>query len=84
MDGNRYAKRPPTIYFGGDSKIYFSDYVGDVLTLKSIARSGLDEKEIYKFPHATRAIISPNMDWVAFREYHRSFITPFEYIGKPE
>ena len=81
--GNRYAKRPPTIYFGGDSKIYFSDYVGDVLTLKSISRSGLDEKEIYKFPHATRAIISPNMDWVAFREYHRSFITPFEYIGKP-
>ena len=81
--GNRYAKRPPTIYFGRDSKIYFSDYVGDVLTLKSISRSGLDEKEIYKFPHATRAIISPNMDWVAFREYHRSFITPFEYFGKP-
>ena len=81
--GNRYAKRPPSIYFGKDNRIYFSDYVGDVLTLKSISRSGLDEKEIYKFPHATRAIISPDMDWIAFREYHRSFVTPFEYFGKP-
>ena len=80
--GNRYAKRPPSIYFGKNNKIYFSDYVEDILTLKSISTSGLDEKEIYKFPHATRAIISPNMEWIAFREYHRSFVTPFEYFGK--
>ena len=80
--GNRYAKRPPTIYFGKNNNIYYSDYVGDVLTLKSISRLGLDEKEVYKFPHATRAIISPDMEWIAFREYHRSFVTPFEYFGK--
>ena len=79
---NRYAKRPPSVLFGNDNRIYFSDYVGDVLTLKSISRSGLDEREVYKFPHATRAIISPNMDWIAFREYHRSYVTPFEFFGK--
>ena len=53
------------------------------MTLKSISRSGLDEREIYKFPHATRAIISPSMEWIAFREYHRSYVTPFEYFGTP-
>ena len=42
----------------------------------------LDEKEIYKFSNATRAVISPGMKWIAFREYHRSFVTPFEYVGK--
>ena len=52
------------------------------MTLKSISRSGLDERDVYKFPHATRAIISPNMDWIAFREYHRSYVTPFEFFGK--
>ena len=80
--GYRYGIRPRSIYFGKNNKIYFSDYVEDILTLKSISTSGLDEKEIYKFPHATRAIISPNMEWIAFREYHRSFVTPFEYFGK--
>ena len=78
---NRYAKRPPTVLFGTDDRIYYSDYVNDVLTIKSITLDGLDEKEIYKFSNATRAVISPDMKWIAFREYHRSFVTPFEYVG---
>jgi len=80
--GNRYAKRPPSVYFGNDNRIYYSDYVNDTLTVKSISWDGLDEKEVYRFPHATRVIISPDMQWIAFREYHRSFVTPFEYFGK--
>ena len=80
--GNRYAKRPPTVFFGTDDRIYYSDYVNDVLTIKSITLDGLDEKVIYEFSNATRAVISPDMKWVAFREYHRSFVTPFEYVGK--
>ena len=79
--GNRYAKRPPTVLFGTDDRIYYSDYVKDVLTIKSITLDGLDEKELYKFSNATRAVISPDMKWIAFREYHRSFVTPFEYAG---
>ena len=46
--GNRYAKRPPTILFGDDDRIYYSDYVKDVLTIKSITLDGLDEKVLYK------------------------------------
>ncbi len=80
--GNRYAKRPPTLFFGSDNRIYFSEYEDDVLTLKSITTDGLDEKEIFKFTNTTRAVISPDMKWIAFREYHRSFVTPFEYVGK--
>ncbi|MBF89751.1 MAG: hypothetical protein CMG75_08915 [Candidatus Marinimicrobia bacterium] len=80
--GNRYSKRPPTVFFGKDDRIYFSEYVDDALTIKSINMDGLDEKKIFKFPNATRAVISPDMRWIAFREYHRSFITPFDYIGK--
>ena len=80
--GNRYAKRPPTIHVADDGYIYFSDYVNDVLTIKSISSQGLDEKEIIRFPHATRAVMSPDMQWVAYREYHRSYVTPFEFAGK--
>ena len=77
--GNRYAKRPPSVFFGKDERIYYSDYVGDALTIKSISPNGLDAMEVYKFPLATRAILSPDMQWIAFREYHRSFVTPFEF-----
>ena len=80
--GNRYAKRPPVIHVAGNGNIYYSDYVNDVLTIKSISDEGLNEKEIIRFPHATRAVISPDMQWVAFREYHRSYVTPFEFAGK--
>ena len=79
--GNRYAKRPPTVFFGSDDRIYYSDYIADTLTIKSITLDGLDEKAVYKFSNATRAVISPDMNWIAFREYHRSFVTPFEYVG---
>ena len=79
--GNMFAKRPPSVFFGSDDRIYYSDYVSDTLTIKSVTLDGLDEKSVYKFSNATRAIISPNMEWVAFREYHRSFVTPFEYVG---
>lgn len=80
---NRYAKRPPTLFFGPDNTIYFTEYVNDKLTLKRIAHDGSSEKTLYTFSNATRAVISPNMEWIAFREYHRSFVTPFEFVGKP-
>lgn len=79
--GNRYAKRPPTILWK-QGYIYFSEYVGDVLTLKRIRPDGSDEAALYKLSHATRAILSPELKWIAFREYHRTFITPFEFSGQ--
>jgi len=80
---NRYAKRPPTIRFSSDSKkIYFTEYVDDELTMKCMKLDGSDEKTLYVFPNATRAVLSPDLKWIAFREYHRSYVTPFEFIGK--
>lgn len=80
---NRYAKRPPTVLFGPDDNLFFTEYVGDSLTLKTISLSGQEERTLYIFSNATRAVISPTLEWIAFREYHRSYITPFEFIGKP-
>ena len=80
--GNRYGKRPPSVFFGSDERLYYSDYVDGALAIKSINLEGIDEKVVYKFTNATRAIISPDMKWIAYREYHRSYVTPFEYIGK--
>jgi imidazolonepropionase-like amidohydrolase len=82
--GNRYAKRPPTIRFSPDAQeLYFTEYVDDALTLKRIHRSGMEEQALITFPNATRAVISPDFQWIAFREYHRTFVTPYEFVGKP-
>ena len=81
--GNRYGKRPPSVVFSPNGElIYFTEYVEDALTLKSIHPRGLGEKSLYTFPHATRAIISPDLKWLAYREYHRTYVTPFEYAGQ--
>ncbi len=80
---NRYAKRPPTVFFGPDAMLYFTEYVDDALTLKRIDENGRGEQTLYIFSNATRAVISPTMEWIAFREYHRSYVTPYEFAGKP-
>lgn len=81
--GNRYAKRPPSIRFSEDgTRLYFTEYVDDTLSLKRVRTDGVDEETLYRFLHATRAVVSPDFQWIAFREYHRSFVTPFEYLGQ--
>ncbi|MCB0279486.1 MAG: amidohydrolase family protein, partial [Calditrichaeota bacterium] len=81
--GNRYAKRPPTTIFSPDGKyVYYSDYVDDELTIKRVNLDGLDNQTLMTFSEATRAIISPDFNWIAFREFHRTFVTPWEFVGK--
>ncbi len=81
--GNRYAHRPPTVRFGPDGdELFFSEYVGDELTLKRIDRDGDNEHTLIVLPNATRAVLSPDFEWIAYREYHRTFVTPFEFVGK--
>ena len=71
--GNRYGHRPPTVLFGPrDETLYFTEFVEDALTLKRIRTDGLDELALYTFPHATRAVLSPDLRWIVYREYHRS------------
>ena len=82
--GNRYAKRPPTTMFSPDGKqIYYSDYVDGKLTVNRINLDGLDKQHLFTFSNATRAVMSPDLKWIAFREYHRTFVTPNEFVGKP-
>ena len=80
---NSYAKRPPTVQFSADEKwLFFTAYDEDVLTLKRIHLDGRGKQLLYRFPHATRAVISPDFKWIAYREYHRSFVTPHDHAGK--
>ncbi len=80
---NRYSKRPPTVLFSEDGKrLYFTEYEEDTLVLKRIRIDGFGEETLYSFPHATRAVVAPDLSWIAFREYHRSFVTPFEFMGQ--
>ena len=48
-------------------------------TLKRIGLDGKEEQALVTFPHATRAVLSPDLRWVAFREYHRTFVAPYEF-----
>lgn len=88
---NRYAQRPPALLAGpareDDARrgawIYFSEHVDDALTLKRVREDGADEQPLVTFPHATRAVPSPDLRWVAFREYHRSWVAPLELVGVP-
>lgn len=76
-------RRSSPIQFSDDGQtLYFSEFSDDGLVLKSIGIDGRDERDLYNFPVASRAVLSPDMTWVAFREYQRLFVTPFEYVGK--
>lgn len=59
------------------------DLAADTLVLRRIRPDGTGKATLYRFPHAERAVLSPDLGWIAFREYQRSFVTPFEWIGKP-
>jgi hypothetical protein len=80
---NHAALRPPTVVFDPDgTHIWFTAFVGDTLALKRIRRDGLDERTTHLFPHATRVVPSPDLKWIAFREYHRHFVSPNDWLGK--
>ena len=84
------VKHPPTIVFAPDGEhLLFTELEknaegnDETLVLKRIRRDGLDELTLYRFPHAVRAVPSPDLEWIAFREYHRSFVTPLRFLGEP-
>ena len=81
---NFAAKVPPSVMFGPDGQtIYFTEFADDVLVLKQIGIDGSDERTLYRFPHAVEAALSPDLQWIAIQEYHRSFLTPFQAAGRP-
>lgn len=79
---NRYFKRRPWARHDGDEHVLFTEVEGGVLVLKRVHESGRDERLLARFPHATRAVLSPDGRWVAFREDHRTWVAPFAYVGR--
>ncbi len=78
-------RRASPIRFSDDgTSLYFSELSDDGLKLKNIGLDGRGEKTLYKFPHSSRAMLSPDMKWIAFREYQRTFVTPFDYVGQTQ
>ncbi len=80
--GNFSARQPPHLTFepGGEG-LFFTEFVNDTLTLKRIRIDGTDEMTLYRFPHAVAASLSPDLRWIAFREYRRTYLTPYEFVG---
>ena len=76
---NIAGKIPPAVVFGPEGRaIHFTEFEDGVLVLKRIAKDGSGERVLYVFPHAVAAVVSPDLEWIALREYHRSFITRVE------
>ena len=82
---NIAGKIPPSVRFGPEGQtLYFTEWDAEELVLKRIGTDGQNESVLYRLPHAVDAVVSPDFEWVAFREYHRSFLTPFEPTGSTQ
>jgi hypothetical protein len=81
---NIAGKIPPSVMFAADgATLYFTEFVGEDLLLKRIGRDGRGETVLYRFPNAVAAVPSPDLAWIAVREYQRSFLVPWSYAGQP-
>ena len=81
---NIAGKIPPSVLFGpGGKTLYFTEFERDTLVLKRIGFDGMGETLLFRFPNAVAAVPSPDLKWIAIREYQRSFITPFADAGRP-
>ncbi|MHB1330006.1 MAG: hypothetical protein ACYC2K_17545, partial [Gemmatimonadales bacterium] len=78
------GKIPPHLSFTTDGqRLLFTEFERDTLVLKQIGVDGTGETVLVKFPNAVTATPSPDLSQIAFREYQRSFITPFPTAGHP-
>ncbi|MCC6771160.1 MAG: PD40 domain-containing protein [Gemmatimonadaceae bacterium] len=81
---NIAGKIPPSVNFAPDGQtLLFTEFEGEDLVLKRIALDGRGELLLYRFPNAVAAVPSPDLAWIALREYQRSFIVPWSYAGHP-
>ncbi len=77
------GKIPPSVTWAPDGRsLYFTSFERDTLVLKRIGADGADETVLYKFPHAVSVVPSPDLRWIALREYQRSFVVPMTYAGR--
>lgn len=79
---NTQGRHPLDVRFGPDGRLYYTEFLSDTLVIQRIRPDGTEKTLLYRFPQGEQAVLSPDLSWIAFREYHRSFVTPFEWIGK--
>lgn len=80
---NFSSRLPLTATFSPDGEhLYYTEFLEDKLTLTLIRLDGMDKQALYEFPHGVYAGVSPDGQWITYREYHRSFLTPLEFMGK--
>ena len=78
------GKVPPSVTFAPDGRsLYYSEFVRDTLVLERIDTDGTGKTVLHKFPHAVAAVPSPDLRWIALREYQRSFVLPLSFAGQP-
>lgn len=78
------GKIPPSVTWAPDGRsLYFTSFERDTLVLKRVGADGAAETVLYKFPHAVSVVPSPDLHWLALREYQRSFVVPMTYAGRP-
>ncbi len=81
---NIAAKIPPSVTFSPNGALlYFSEFEGEDLVLKRIALDGSGETVLYRLPNAVAVVPSPDLAWLAVREYQRSYVVPWTYAGTP-
>ncbi len=74
---NFAAKKPPHVRFAPtDDALVYTEFVRDTLVVVRIGLDGRDRRVLHRLPHATEASVSPDLQWLAFREYQRSFLAP--------
>ncbi|MFG0257513.1 MAG: amidohydrolase family protein [Phycisphaerales bacterium JB043] len=74
-------------HFGAsDDVIYFTtrdgDHTGDSRALNKIGIDGKDERELYKGKGIQTLRVSPDGEWLAFRQHFGAYITPLVETGK--
>jgi hypothetical protein len=80
---NIAGKIPPSVLFSPEGNtLYFTEFERDTLVLKRIGVDGRGEACCSSSPTRCRPVPSPDLKWVAIREYQRSFITPFTDAGR--
>jgi Tol biopolymer transport system component len=83
FEGAGFGTRPASLKFSRDGRsLFFTEFEDRKLVLKKIGLDGQGKQTLYTFPHAASATLSPDEHWIVYEEYQRSWVTPFEFLGK--
>jgi imidazolonepropionase-like amidohydrolase len=77
---HRGGKNP--IFSADGKRIFFETGFGMNSSYRSIDLNGQDERTLFSSTYAKDYTPSPDNKWIAFRELHQAYITPFPQTGQ--